>query len=260
MKSVAGAALVAIASSGLAADHLNLEENIPVRVEDAFVTPFNSIEAQAYTSYDYTTRDLEGDNRFTLVPRLEAGVLRNMQLSVAVPYRIGDAEDTKSGNVRVEALYNLSAEDLHVPAVSLGAVADQPFGSGRGGFEASARFVLTKSIGSIGRSYLPRRVHLNADYTFNTDPRTEERRHRYLVGIAYSQPLTNELVVVGDFYRTTRREEGSAENMFELGVRYALDPLTVLSASVGAGVADDSPDLRVLAGVQRTLTWPWRRP
>lgn len=257
MKISAAVLLVAAAVSARAADHLNLEENIPVRIEDAFVTPFNTFEAQAYASYDDAARDPEGRNRLTLVPRLEAGILRNLQASLAVPYRVGNTEDAKSGNVRAEALYNLDAEDLHVPAVSFGVSADQPFGSNAGGFEAGARIALTKSLGSIGRSYVPRRLHLNADYVVNVDPRSDERRQRYLVGVGYSQPLTNELVLVGDVYRTTLRKDRSAENVVELGVRYALDPLTVLSASAGVGAWDESPAFRVLIGVQRTLTWPW---
>lgn len=239
-----------------AGDHLSLDENLPVRIEDAYPTPYNGLEVQAFSRYDHNSDDPRGDDLFTLSPRLEAGAFRNGQISLAVPYRVGDASDTDQGNVQIEALYNFNQEGEWLPAFSAGVGVDQPFGDMSGGTETELKAILTKSIGSFGTSYLPRRVHLNASWFHNYDTLPDERSDRYLIGIGYSQPLTNDALIVVDVYREQLRTETEYENMAELGIRYQLDPQTVFSASAGGGFADESPDYRVLVGIQHTLSWP----
>ncbi|ONH84225.1 hypothetical protein APZ41_005270 [Roseomonas mucosa] len=263
----AGLAASATLALGLpaarAADHNNLEENLPTRIEDAYVTPYNGIEAQSFFGYDRSRvgrRGRGGSDVFTLGPRIEMGLFRNFQASVAVPYRVGNGPDTQQGDFDVQTLYNLNSEGVRLPALSLGVGVDQPFGAGNGGTETSVKFVATKSIGSIGTSYVPRRLHLNAAWFHNYDPiRSEdgrERRDRYLVGIGYSQPISNDAVLVADIYRETLRDSRRAENMVEVGARYQLTPQTVLSGSIGTGIAERSPAVRVVVGVQHTLSWP----
>lgn len=137
---------------------------------------------------------------------------------------------------------------------------DQPFGRDRGGFESQLGLVATRSLGAFGQSYLPRRLHLNALGFHNYDRQSMERRDRYRVGLGYSQPVANDWVVVGDFYRETEREASKARHMAELGTRFQLDPLTVISAGVGAWTGPDSPRFSVLIGFQRSLTFPFSTP
>ena len=106
----ANLALAGISVMGLfatpagAADHTNLEEGLPVTIEDAYTIKQNSIEAQGYFQYDRTRRDPDGKNRFWAVPRLEFGPLPNTQFTVEVPYRFGDASETKQGEFRSQLL------------------------------------------------------------------------------------------------------------------------------------------------------------
>ena len=39
-------------------------------------------------------------------------------------------------------------------------------------------------------------------------------------------------------------------NIIELGIRQIINPLTVLSLGVGAGIAEESPTMRVTLGIQ----------
>ena len=260
------AALLGLMAPGpaRAADHTNLDENLPVTIEDAYVTPYNGIEAQGYFLYDRDRlgsrgRGNKGSDLFTFAPRVEAGLFRNFQASVALPYSLGNASETKQGNANVQGLYNFNNETLHLPALSLGGGVIQPYGYQRGGIETQVKAAATKSIGSFGTSYVPRRLHLNAIWFHNYDPLrggNAERQDRYLVGVGYSQPVTNDAVLVADVYRQELRERGRAENMVELGTRYQLTPQTVLSSAVGTGFGDRSPAFRVLVGFQHTLSWP----
>jgi hypothetical protein len=44
-------------------------------------------------------------------------------------------------------------------------------------------------------------------------------------------------------------------NVFKAQIRYQWSPLTVLSAGAGFGVGDNSPDIRIILGVQHSLTF-----
>ena len=257
--------LLALPLSARAADHTNLDENLPVRLEDAYAIPYDSIEAQGYFSYARNRlgragRGTRGSDAFTFSPQVEVGAYRNFQFSLAAPYRLGNASETKQGDVVGQGLYNFNSEGVTVPALSLGLGVDQPYGYQSGGTESSVKFVATKSIGSFGTDYVPRRLDLNAIWYHNYDPLTladtRERRDRYLVGLAYSQPVSNDAVLVGDVYREQLRERRQAQDIAQVGVRYQLDPQTVLSGSVGTGFADHSPAFVGLVGFQHTLSWP----
>lgn len=135
----------------------------------------------------------------------------------------------------------------------------QPYGRWRDGTETQVKAVATKSIGSFGTSYVPRRLHLNAIWFHNYDPLRgdgAERTNCHLVGVGYTQPVTNDSVLMADVYRQELRKHGRAENMLELGTSYQLTPQTVLSSSMGTGFSDRSPAFRVLVRFQHTLSWP----
>lgn len=261
-----GALAVVVAAAGtspaIAADHTNTETGLPVVIEDAYVTKYGNIELQGYSRYDRTREDPKGPDRFELVPRLEFGPARNLQVTIEAPYRLGNATKTKEGDATVEALYNFNNEGVFAPAFAVLAGVSKPFGQkGRdGGTETSLGLFATKSLGSIGRSYVPRRVSVNAIWYHNYDRLPEERQNRFRVGIAYAQPVSNDFVLVADVYRQTERMRGEATNMAELGTRFQLTPQTVLTAGAGAGFGDQSPRFRLLIGFQHSLSFPWSRP
>lgn len=255
------------AHPSLAADHTNLEEGLPVTIEDAYPIKEGGLEVQGYGQYDRTRRDRKGPDRFSIVPRLEYGAFRNFQLSVETPYRVGNATGTDQGEFRLQGLYNLNTEGLVLPAFAVAAGVAQPYGAGGGGTETQLKFLATKSLGALDPngstpfSYAPRQIHFNAVWFHNYDPLRgvdAERRDRYRLGVGYSQPITNDLVVVADVYRETDRERGRATNLAEIGARYLLTPQTVLSGSVGVGFGGDrSQDFRAVIGFQHTLSYPY---
>lgn len=238
-----------------AADHLNLEEGLPTKIEDAYPIKQGAIEVQGIAGYDRASPKKPGDgrDRFELTPQVEYGIARNMQLSLSAPYRFGNASDAKQGDFRLNALYNFNTEERVLPAFAVAVGIDKPYGLNSGGTETVVKGILTKSIGPLGDSYIPRRVHLNAAWYHNWNPLSEERSNRYLVGAAYNQPINNDWAMVADVYREQKRERNTAENLAELGVRHQLTPLSVLSVGVGAGLNSDAPKWRVVFGFQHTL-------
>ena len=265
---VAAASLSAAGPPAHAADHTNLEDGLPVTIEDAYPIRQGAIEVQAYGQFDRTHKDRRGPNRFTMVPRIEYGAFQNFQLSVEAPYMLGNASMTDQGSFRAKGLYNFNSEDLWMPALSGAVGVIQPYGSGAGGTETELKFIATKSIGTIDPygsspySYVPRSLHFNASWFHNYSPLkglNPERRDRYRIGVGYSQPITNDLVAVADIFRETDRDKGKATNLAELGGRYQLDPQTVISAAAGVGFGRDrSEKFRAVVGLQHTLSFPYR--
>ena len=169
---LASAALPPMAAR--AADHTNLDENLPVRLEDAYPVPYNDIEAQGYFSYDRNRRGSggrggQGSDAFTLSPQFEVGAFRNFQFSLAAPYRLGNASETKQGDVVAQGLYDFNSEGAYLPALALAVGVDQPYGYQSGGTESQVKFVASKSIGSFGTNYVPRQLHVNAIWFHNYD-------------------------------------------------------------------------------------------
>lgn len=258
---------VAAASTAWAADHTNLEEGLPITIEDAYPIKQNGLEFQSYFQYDRRRGDPQGVSSLMAVPRLEWGAFRNFQLSIEAPYRVGTASNTDQGELRAQGFYNFNSEDLILPAMALAFGVSTPYGFNAGGTETELKFIASKSLGTpdpMGLSpysYVPRQLHVNASWFHNYNPLSgpdAERRDRYRVGVAYSQPISNDVVLVADIYRETDRERGRAVNLAEIGARYIVTPQTILAGSVGVGFAGDrDTDFRAVIGLQHSLSYPY---
>jgi hypothetical protein len=233
-----------------AADHDNLEEGLPVTIEDAFPIAYRGREVQGLVRYD-NTDDREGAHLFTLEPRFEFGAFRNFQAEIRVPYRVGSAGDAETGEAAFEGLYNFNAETLTLPAFALKAGVGVPFGPDTQGAETRLKAILTKTI---GETWVNRKIHLNASWVHKFDAMDDERDDRYVLAFGYSQPLRSDLLLVADIVREQELEEDKAINLVEAGLRWQMTPLTVLTAGVGAGFGPDSPDVRATIGFQHALT------
>lgn len=233
-----------------AADHYNLEEGLPVEVEDAIPTAFRNREVQGLVRWDHTK---EGEEHLRLEPRFEFGIWRNMEVEVAVPFNYGSAVDDKGiGDVELSALYNFNQEGLLLPAFAIAGAAIFPTSDEGEGVDTRAKFIATKSI---GRSALFHRLHLNVIWNHNTDPLHDERDDYYSAIIGYDRAITADAFLVLDFVREQQIEEGQTYNLLEAGIRYQCNPLTVFTFGIGTGIGDDSPDFRAVVGFQRSLTF-----
>jgi hypothetical protein len=229
-----------------AADHLNLEENLPVRVEDAYPIAFRGREIQSYFRYDRTRDDKD---RFALVPQLELGIAPNTEFQIAAPFYVGNADRTGSGDIELSLLYNFNTEGIWLPALAAEVEGVVPTGKRTRGFDTTLKFIATKSVTRTGQD----RVHLNAAWARNAGAWHDEREHRYFVILGYSRPFAPDWLFVADFVREQERERGSNSNIFELGARWQVTPLTVISMGVGAGIGEESPRARAVIGFQKSF-------
>jgi hypothetical protein len=228
-------------------DHINLEEGLPTRLEDAYPTAYRNREVQFFTRYERTR---EGEDRVTLNPRAEFSLARNWQFKVAAPFYTGSADRTGSGNVRMEAFYNFNVESLYVPAFALVGGVEFPSGKDSAGVDTTAKAILTQTI-----SNRLDRLHLNAEITHNAGRMLDERSTRFTGVFGYSGRLGPDTILITDIVRQQERRRGENSNIIEVGIRRQLSPLMVLSVGAGAGVGDQSPKVLITIGIQRTLTY-----
>lgn len=230
-----------------ASDHTNLEEGLPVRIEDAYPIGYLGREFQGLFRYD-RTRD--GKDLFILDPRLEYGFARNWQAKITAPFRLGSANLTGSGNVGLEVFHNFNQESLRVPAFAISARADFPSGRDSSGVDTTLKFIASKTR---GRSTLLHRLHLNVAWKHNEGRRMGERTDAYMLAFGYSRRLSPDTIFVADYVRDQELYEDKTSNVIEVGIRRQLTPLTTLAVGVGAGIGPDSPPFRFTLGFQHAF-------
>jgi hypothetical protein len=227
-----------------AADHTNLEEGLPTQVTDAYATAYLNREIQGLFRYEHTD---DNQDRFVLAPRLEYGFARNWQLEVEAPFLLGDADRTGSGNVRLGALYNFNVETLTMPAFALSARVDIPSGKNSNGADTTLKFIASKML---IRSDWWNVLHFNIAWNHNSGRLEEERENYYQAVLGYSFRTGTDTIMIVDLVRREERKKHEESNLVELGIRRQITPLMLLTAGLGAGFGDESPDFQATAGFQ----------
>jgi hypothetical protein len=247
-------ALMLLPPSARSADHYILESGLPVQVTDTIPIRYRNTEVQGYFRWEHTR---EGEEEFRLVPRLEYGIFPNAQIEIEAPFEFGEAVDRNEfKRVGVELFYNVNQEGLTFPALAVAGGTEFPVGSEIDGVDPTVKLIVSKTL---GRSALWHRVHFNAAWTRNNERNEDERRDLYTFIVGYDRRLNPDTILILDFVRQQERERNIDINLLEAGLRYQLTPLTVVAAGVGAGVGEDSPDLRVTVGFQHSFEgWYFR--
>lgn len=246
-KNILGAVLIALSTNVMAHDHLNLEHGVPLEIEDAYVTPYMNREFHTYMTYD---RLPENKDKFLLVPRLELGLFRNFQFELASPFEFGDRDKKQSRNIELDGLYNFNMETRYLPGISLGGGLYLPTGEGRKGYDTHVKLNLTKTL-PIPVSF--HRVHVNLDLTQNAEARSSERNNAFKYIIGYQIRLGTDDFIVADYFYEEQLEKKMESQMVEVGWRHQYNPLTVIATGVGAGLTDESPDIRFNISFQRAV-------
>jgi hypothetical protein len=235
---VAAVALVILlggAGGADAIDHGNLDENRPVRIEDAYPIAHGEIAIEAGAGFTLQRR---GANRGMFPVELLYGALPNLQVGIGAslstdPREIDDRP--KSGDLRLGVLYNFNQETLTVPALAVKLGVDAPTGVNARGFAVEAKGIVTKSVERLS-------VHLNAGYEFLTSSRDEKRDGRYKLALGASYPVGapkfTRATLVGDVFaeQSVASREPTVVGT-EVGLRYQLTPRIVWDVGVGTEFA-----------------------
>jgi hypothetical protein len=236
------AALMLAPPSVAAIDHKNLDEGRPLRVEDAYAISTGEIALEAGAGFTLRRR---GADRGFFPVELLYGVLPNLQIGVGTTLSTDPREidePTKSGDLRLGALYNFNQETLVMPAFGVKLEVELPTGVESKGVDVEVKGIVTKSFERLS-------VHFNAAYLFLTDGGRGQRDGRYelVLGASYpvGAPKFTRATLVADIFteQSTHRGESNVVGT-ELGLRYQLTPSVVWDVGVGtecAGPRDRSP-------------------
>jgi hypothetical protein len=239
-----------------AADHTNLEQGLPTRLEDAYPLAHRAFEFQGMIRYSnldvFDPSELqERDDRLTLEPIFVWGFAENWQAKLFAPFFLAEADQTHSGDIGLEALYNFNP-DAALPAFALAARVILPTGANSEGVDTTLKFLATKDIGERRID----RLHLNLEYSHKFNRAEDERKDRYAAVLGYSRRLDQSTTFIADFVHELELQElqeRSKANVFELGLRRQLDAKTVISVGAGAGIGDNSLDYTVAIGFERSF-------
>jgi hypothetical protein len=220
-----------VAAPVWAADHNNLDEGRPLRLEDAYPIAYGELSAETGAR---VSLNRQSPDRVTFPVELLYGAYRNLQVGVGstlatAPHTIDEAE--KSGDLRTFALYNFNQETLRLPAFTAKLSLDFPTGIHSRGVDTELKGILTRSFGQF-------RAHLNAGYEFVGHARDGGRDGRYEVVLGAQYPLgyphfLNTTVLAEVFTQQSVHAGETNPSGVELGVRQQVAPLTVLDLGVG---------------------------
>jgi hypothetical protein len=235
------ATVVALAALGIfvgearAIDHTNLDENRPLRLEDAYAISNGEIAIEAGAGLTLQRR---GPNRGLFPIEILYGALPNLQLGAGTslttaPHDLDDRP--KSGDLRLSALYNFNQETLALPAFAVKLGVDAPTGIAARGFGIELKGIVTKSVDRLS-------LHLNAAYEFFTASRQDEGDGRYKLTLGASYPVgapqfTRATVVADVFAEQALRVKTPEIVGGEVGLRFQLTPRIVWDVGVGTEFA-----------------------
>jgi hypothetical protein len=239
-------------------DYRNLDDDRPVRVEDAY--PVERFAFEALLPY-VVEREAGGITTHSVVPELSYGLFRNAQFGLKLPFALQDGPgNTHTGlsGLRLFALYNFNTESRLLPALSLRVDGAFPVGALAGGKTR----VAFKAIAT--RSWGRNRIHLNGAYAVGADGAgaAAEGLPRWWAGGAIDRTLFRQsTLVIGEVYVLKVERGAPAEVNASIGMRYQWTTTTVFDFGVTRRLkAGVGPDIAVTVGLSHAFAIPGLMP
>ena len=236
--------IVAVAGGAEAVDHKNLDEGRPVRLEDAYSIAHGEISIETGAGFALLKHGPPDARGFFPIEILY-GAFPNLQLAIGAtlftdPHETDDRP--KSGDLRMNVLYNLNQETLTLPAFAAKLSLRAPTGVDGHGWGIELKGIVTKSVDRLS-------LHLNGAYEFLAGSTRAERDGRYELALGASYPVgaprfTRATLITDVFAdQPVTRGESTAVGI-EVGLRYQLTPSIVWDVGIGtefAGPRNRSP-------------------
>ncbi len=222
----------------------NLSPGLPILMEDAYAIEHRAMELRA--GLRYALND-DGDDALAVVPEFAIGALP--QLEVRGRLYLGDTrvDEFENLDLQVGALYSFNAESGNLPAFAAGADIRLPTGDDSEGVDLALKGIASKALEA-------HRLHANLGLTFVGDPGHHKRSHRWLGGVGYDLPLSDQVLLVADVAGFSSVKKGEKTvYLLEVGARMQLDERSVVSGALGGGFggSHEAPDLTITIGYQR---------
>lgn len=223
--------------------YYDLDENFPLRMEDAEVIGKDNFTFQGSFAYEL---DQDGEDLFELEPALQYGPLEKLELEVASPFLLGDIDDRGSGDITASAQYKLNEAGGWMPSVAVKGALTFPSGEDSRGVDPSLKLLASWHLGDSGLH----RVHVNGSWMRNIDPYADERKDGWLYLVGYSYRLNQNWIMLADIWREQTFLTDEEINIAEAGLIYEFSDRLFLAVGAGGGIGDESPDVRATTAFQ----------
>jgi len=233
------ALLVGPTTGAAQVDYRNLDDDRPVKVEDA-----QSVERYAFeVILPYSVAgERDGNVAQAIVPELSYGIAPDLHVGIKAPIAL-DHGDVGLAGIRVFGLYNINTEFGWVPAFALRVDTELPIGA----FASSDARVAVKGIAT--RAFGANRVHVNAAYRFGADgtPGLVEPMPRWWVGLGADRTLyRHSLLLVANTVVERPLDTAPIGALVGGGVRWQWTPTSVLDLGVSRTVVgSDGHDFEI---------------
>jgi hypothetical protein len=229
-----------------AAGGLSIEQGIPLEMSDADVEPPHACEFHLFGRYENSSE--EGDF-WSLVSRLRYGFARHWEVRVELPLETGSATANGIGNLKIQATYQLLNEEELIPAASIFGALSLPTGKGSQGWDPTLGILVTK-----GLPFTPWDDRLHLNFGFHHDAKAgDQRDNRTKILIGYDVKLTPNTVLLADLVWDEEADREIDSSVAEIGVRTSINSNTAVGAGIGVGLNDESPNIRLTLGLQRSF-------
>lgn len=227
-----------MATSAHAVDHANLDQGRPLRLADAYAIAAREIVLETGFRLEDHRR---GDDQGVFPIELLWGAAPNLQLGVGSAFWTNPNHvdsQSKSGDVRLSALYNFNQE-TSVPAFAVRGELNLPIGVDSSGLDGEIAAIITKSVGSVS-------IHFNAAYELLNGTMSGEKSGLYKFALGASlpigAPMHTRTLLLADVFLEEALTRG-ADNIIgiEAGIRHQLTERIVVDGGIGTefdGAAD----------------------
>lgn len=241
-------------------DYFNLDDERPVRVEDA--SPVERYAFELQLAPVRVERDAGGSAAWSLAPELAYGVFPRTDVSLHLPIALG-TDDGAAGRasglsgLELVLFHNLNIESRSLPALALSGGLTLPVGGLAGeSAHGTAKAIVTRSLTGARRGL---RLHANAAYTFGEEA-DEERQAaeatRWLAGLAVDRTFVfQSLLIVGNVFAERPLVEGAGTRWVAgAGFRYQLSPRMAIDAGLERRIGDEGPDWAFTLGTANSFS------
>ncbi|MFO7595034.1 MAG: transporter [Desulfocurvibacter africanus] len=221
----------------------DLDENFPLRMEDAEVVGKGNITFQGSFAYELGE---DGEDLFELEPALQYGPLERLELELASPFLLGNADDRGSGDITASALYKLTEAGRWAPSVAVKGSLTFPSGEDSRGVDPSLKLLASWHLDESGAH----RVHVNGTWTRNFEPYADENDDGWLYLLGYSYRLNRNWIMLADIWREHTTLTDEEINIAEAGLIYEFSDRLFMAVGAGGGFGDESPEMRASTAFQ----------
>lgn len=231
------------------ADHTNVQENLPLQLDDA--TPIDTGTRQFQTALRYE-RTSDKKDRLFVEPRFDWGFASGWEARISTQILAGSAENTNSGDVQVEFHRAFTQNTARLPALGVSVRAELPSGKESHGLDT----LIEGHVSRILKQNDPAQpaLHLNVGWWHNAEPIDEEVAEGWRMVVGYSRSLatgknTGTTLVI-DYAGEEDPRQHETHHLAEVGVRRQISERFVWSLGVSKGLTKESPPVHANLGTQ----------